>query len=120
MARFQFLADLFDALLERRSGGALARRGAPMTSRMAAASIDANRLENLVYQTVYNFGPNGAISDEVQDELSHLSYSSVTARFKRLIDDGHLIVAGVRPGRSGRDQRVMVAKPWVRRELSRV
>jgi hypothetical protein len=91
-----------------------------MTSRMAAASIDANRLENLVYQTVYNFGPNGAISDEVQDELSHLSYSSVTARFKRLIDDGHLIVAGVRPGRSGRDQRVMVAKPWVRRELSRV
>jgi hypothetical protein len=103
------LTDLFDAILER---GALARRDAPTTSKMAAASIDATRLENLVYETIYKFGPSGAISDQVQDALPDLSYSSVTARFKRLIDGGDLIVVGVRPGRSGRGQRVMVAKPW--------
>lgn len=113
MLGFKSLADLFDALLERGDARALARSGAPATSVAAAESIDATNLETIVYQTVHSFGPKGCISDQVQAELPELAYSSVTARFKRLIENGHLIVTGTREGRSGRQQRIMVAKGWV-------
>lgn len=91
-------------------GGPLVRRGAPDTSRDAADRINATRLEFLVFLTVFRFGPEGCISDEVREELSEFAYSSVTARFANLIEAGYIVDTGRRrPGRSGRMQRVLVA-----------
>lgn len=89
---------------------ALYRTGAPDTSVDAADSIDATRLEEMVYQTIYGFGSKGCISDEVREQYPHLAYSSVTARYRRLLDMQLIVDTGRRrPGRSGRNQRVMVA-----------
>ena len=81
----------------------LVRREDPATSLEAADSIDST-------DTIRSFGVTGCISDEVQSRLSDLAYSSVTARFKALIDKDLVIIIGKRKGRSGRNQRVMVAK----------
>tara|TARA_Y100001973_G_C5140900_1_gene302866 strand:+ start:621 stop:920 length:300 start_codon:yes stop_codon:yes gene_type:complete len=87
----------------------LVRRESPPTSYEAADSIDTTKLEKMVYETIKAFGSTGCISDEVQSRLPHLAYSSVTARFKALIDKNLVMVSGKRKGRSGRSQRVMVA-----------
>ena len=88
----------------------LVRREDPATSFEAADSIDSTKLEKMVFDTIRSFGVTGCISDEVQSRLSDLAYSSVTARFKALIDKDLVIIIGKRKGRSGRNQRVMVAK----------
>ena len=88
----------------------LVRRESPPTSYEAADSIDSTKLEKLVFNTIRSFGTTGCISDEVQSRLPDLAYSSVTARFKALIDKGLVNIDGKRKGRSGRNQRVMVAR----------
>ena len=90
----------------------LARRDSPATSVEAAASIDTSRLEKLVYETIKDSGAKGLISDEVRQALAdhHLTYSSVTARYKGLSEKGLIHYTGAtRKGGSGRRQRVMVA-----------
>ena len=88
----------------------LHRTDGPDTSVDAAYSIDPSRLEKMVYKVIHGFGERGCISDEVRAELPHLSYSSVTARYRRLLDRGHIVDTGLRrPGHSGRGQRVMRA-----------
>ena len=76
------------------------------TSKEAFNSIDATALERLVLKTINRFGTKGCISDQVRAALPHLSYSSVTARYKALIDAGSIEVIGKRKGLSGRSQRV--------------
>jgi hypothetical protein len=39
-----------------------------------------------------------------------MPYSSITARYKALLDKGFIQINGTRVGKSGRQQRVMVAK----------
>lgn len=85
----------------------LARRNAPVTSVQAAQAVDTSNLEHLVYVTIANF-ENGCIQDEVLQALPHLPYSSVTARFRALLDKGYIEATGeTRPGRSGKPQRVL-------------
>ena len=50
------------------------------------------------------------ISDEVRAAMPDVSsYSSVTARYKALKDKGLVLLSGERrPGRSGRNQSVMI------------
>jgi hypothetical protein len=81
----------------------------PATSTAARLSISATHLEDLVYETIREFGLGGAISDEVRAKLPWLAYSSVTARFHNLVESGRIRVIGARKGSSGRSQRVMVA-----------
>ena len=92
----------------------LYRHGAPDTSRTAAASIDATRLEQIVLNVI-RAHPDGIISDEVRDicaeDYGITAYSSVTARYRALADKGAIQFIGKRPGASGRQQRVMTAKP---------
>jgi hypothetical protein len=91
----------------------LARAADPDTSKQAAQATDTTRLEELVYNTVASFGHRGCISDEVRARLSTLPYSSVTARFAALMEKQFIIDTGVRrTGASGRNQRVLVAKPF--------
>ena len=88
----------------------LHRTDGPDTSVDAAYSIDPSRLEKMVYKVIHGFGERGCISDEVRAKLPHLSYSSVTARYRRLLDRSHIVDTGQRrPGSSGRGQRVMRA-----------
>lgn len=85
------------------------RKDAPQTSVEAAQSIDPNPIEQVVLRVIKGF-PDGCISDQVQDALPHMAYSSVTARFSGLFRKGLIIYTGeTKKGRSGRSQRVMKA-----------
>ena len=88
----------------------LARSGDPSTSHDAADQLDVNRMEKKVLQAI-NMFPDGCISDDVLDRMSHIRYSTVTARYKQLKEKGLVIVDGTkRKGKSGRQQLVMWSK----------
>ena len=88
---------------------AIVRREAPPTSIAAAKSIMPKLadMEQLVYDVICEF-EDGCTQDQVLQMLPHHPYSSVTARFRALLDKGYIIDTGeTRPGRSGRQQRVI-------------
>ena len=91
----------------------LVRKDAPVTSVEAAASLDSASMEQRVYEVIATF-QDGCIQDEVLQILHNYPYSSVTARFKKLLDRGYIIDTGLtRPGKSGRQQRVLKIKEFV-------
>ena len=77
------------------------------TSADAYASIDITELETVVLNIITGFGHKGCISDQIRMALPHLGYSSVTARYKRLVDTNQVEIIGTRRGLSGRSQRVL-------------
>jgi hypothetical protein len=86
----------------------LVRTHDPDTSHEAAHSVDTTRLEGLVYETISRFGPQGCISDEVRALYPNYPYSSITARYRALLDKGFIVDTGLRRnGVSGRSQRVL-------------
>lgn len=87
----------------------LARKEDPTTSHEAAQVVDTTKLERLVYEAIKGF-PEGCISDEVLELFPQYRYSSITARYKSLLDKGFIEITGVRTGKSGRKQRVMKTK----------
>lgn len=88
-------------------------KDAPVTSVEAAASFDSASMEYRVYEVIASFD-NGCIQDEVLSALSHYPYSSVTARFRSLLDKGYIVDTGLtRPGKSGRQQRILKIKEAV-------
>lgn len=87
----------------------LVRKNAPETSIDAAERVNTTKLEKIVYEAIKTF-PDGCISDQVQDVLDMYAYSSVTSRFSALALKGYIKYTGeTRKGRSGRNQRVMIA-----------
>ena len=87
----------------------LARRDDPDTSHEAAQSIDTTTLERMVYDAILSFGSRGCISDEVRAMYPWLPYSSVTARYRSLLDKKYIADTGARrAGKSGRNQRVLI------------
>jgi len=85
----------------------LVRRNDPHTSQEAAKAVNTTAMEQLVYEVIVAH-PNGCIQDEVLAHLASYPYSTVTARFKSLIDKGYIFDTGLtRPGKSGRKQRVL-------------
>lgn len=86
------------------------RRDAPDTSIEAAYSFNVNAVQQIVYDAINSFGGEGCISDQVLDYLSQMGYATVTARYSELYDRGLIFYDGKRPGRSGRNQRVMFTK----------
>ena len=87
----------------------LVRRYDPATSYEAATSIDSKTLELMVYQAIKSYGAAGCISDDIRAMYPHLPYSSVTARYKALLENGLIEIIGSKPCKSGRSQRVMRA-----------
>lgn len=88
----------------------LVRSDGTDTSYEAAHQIDTTRLESMVYEYIYSMGTRGCISDEVREAFPELAYSSITARYRALLDKNLIVDTGIRwPGKSGRKQRVMVA-----------
>jgi len=86
----------------------LVRTRDPETSHIAAHAVDSGALEKLVYDTICSF-PAGCIQDEVLEALPNKPYSSVTARFRALLDKKLIETVGRRSGRSGKPQRVIRA-----------
>ena len=84
----------------------LVRKEDPTTSHQAAQKVDTTKLESLVYEAIKGF-PDGCISDEILEMYPNYPYSSITARYKSLLDKGFIEVTGVRRGKFGRNQRVM-------------
>jgi len=87
----------------------LARREDPVTSHQAAQAVDTTKLESLVYEAIKGF-PDGCISDEILAMYPNYPYSSITARYRALLDKDLIEVSGVKRGRFGRNQRIMKAK----------
>ena len=87
----------------------LARREDPVTSHQAAQAVDTTKLEQLVYEAIKSF-PDGCISDEILEMYPNYPYSSITARYRALLDKGFIEVSGVKRGKFGRNQRIMKAK----------
>jgi len=85
----------------------LARTDDPDTSHEAAESVDTTALEALVYSAIY-MHPNGCIQDDILVMYPNKPYSSITARFRALLDKRLIEDTGQRrKGRSGRNQRVV-------------
>jgi len=108
------MKDLFDNMKESidRFFGTepfkLVRKEDPITSHKAARGVDTTKLEQIVYEAIKGF-PNGCISDEVLEALPDYRYSSITPRYRALLDKGFIEITGTKDGRSGRKQRVMKA-----------
>ena len=86
----------------------LVRKEDPTTSHQAAQAVDTTKLESLVYEAIKGF-PDGCISDEILEMYPNYPYSSITARYKSLLDKGFIEVTGVKRGKFGRNQRIMKA-----------
>jgi ferredoxin len=87
----------------------LVRRDDPQTSHDAAQGIDTTNLERMVYEAIKSC-PEGCISDQILRMYPEYPYSSITARYRALLDKGLIEITGVRPGRFGKNQRIMRAK----------
>ena len=87
----------------------LVRKEDPTTSHEAAQVVDTTKLEQMVYEAIKGF-PEGCISDQVLELFPQYPYSSITGRYKALLDKGYIEIVGVKVGRSGRKQRLMQAK----------
>ena len=86
----------------------LVRKEDPTTSHQAAQVVDTTKLEQMVYEAIKSH-PDGCISDEILEMHPNYPYSSITARYKSLLDKGFIEVTGVRRGKFGRNQRIMKA-----------
>ena len=86
----------------------LVRKKDPATSHEAAQAVDSTKLEQMVYEAIKGF-PDGCISDEILKMYPQFPYSSITARYRALLDKGFIEVTGVKRGRFGRNQRIMRA-----------
>ena len=86
----------------------LVRKEDPITSHEVAQGVDTTKLEQIVYEAIKGF-PNGCISDEVLEALPDYRYSSITPRYRALLDKGFIEITGTKDGRSGKKQRVMKA-----------
>ena len=80
----------------------------PTTSHQAAQAVDTTKLEQMVYEAIKSH-PEGCISDEILAMYPNYPYSSITARYRALLDKGFIEVSGVKRGKFGRNQRIMKA-----------
>ena len=87
----------------------LVRKEDPTTSPQAAQAVDSTKLEQMVYEAIKSF-PDGCISDDILGMFPNHPYSSITARYRALLDKGFIEVSGVKRGKFGRNQRIMKAK----------
>jgi len=86
----------------------LVRNQDPTTSHQAAQAVDTTKLESLVYEAIKSH-PEGCISDEILEMYPNYPYSSITARYRALLDKDLIEVTGVKRGKFGRNQRIMRA-----------
>jgi len=90
----------------------LAKQTDPETSHAAAASMDASSLMLLVYETMSYYGDRGCIGDDIENDLSDITYRTVSPRFKQMVNAGMIEETGEkRMGVAGRLQNVRRVLP---------
>ena len=100
--------DLFEYIFFGTKPKKLVRTNDPDTSHAAANAVDSTKLEGLVYEAIKKFGDKGCISDQIRAMYPNYPYSSITARYRALLDKGFIVDTGERrPGKSGKLQRVV-------------
>ena len=94
--------DMFEATPPHK----LARTYSPATSKQAAHKVDTKKRLELVYADIVASGEMGTTGKEIVGRRSGVPYSSITARFKQLEEDGRIFYLGdVREGaRVARDK----------------
>lgn len=100
---FKFIKEKFGTSVHQ-----LVRKNDPVTSFQSAEKVDTQKMEKIVLDTIKGF-PEGCIADQVLAALPEYAYSTVTARFSALLRKEHIEIIGTRPGKSGRQQRIMRA-----------
>ena len=90
----------------------LYRANDPITSIEAAESFEPTKVQKMVLDAIKEIQP--CISNEVleycEDKYGRMSSSTVTSRFNELEKKGLIEFTGEKmPGRSGRQQRAMIA-----------
>lgn len=91
------------------------RNSDPSTSHEAAEKLDATKLEQLVLTYIAAY-THGCISEQVEKAMfTHegIKASSVTPRYRKLLEKGLIKIDGKRKASSGRSQQVMYALPKV-------
>lgn len=92
------------------------RNSDPSTSHEAAEKLDATALEALVLSYIKIFTIDGCISEQIEDLMwvhEKVKASSVTPRYRKLLEKGLIKIDGKRKASSGRSQQVMYALPKV-------
>lgn len=88
----------------------LARSDAPDTSHAAAAKVNTTKQEALIYQTIHAAGLHGLTMDEAIEAHPKMFHRSVGPRITCLVRKKYVVDSGFRrPGKSGADQRVVIA-----------
>ena len=106
----KFTMDMFGQSFFGTNPKKLVRKKDPDTSHQAAKNVNTTVLEELVYNAIKSFGSRGCISDDVRAMFPSHPYSSVTARYKALMQKQLIEDTGERrAGISKRPQRVMRA-----------
>lgn len=100
---FKFIKEKFGTSVHQ-----LVRKNDPVTSFESAEKVDTQKMEKIVLDTIKGF-PEGCIADQVLAALPEYAYSTVTARFSALLRKEYIEIIGTRPGKSGRQQRIMRA-----------
>lgn len=104
----QTMQALFNKIVFGTDPKKLVRRNDPDTSQTSAHKVDSAGLEKMVYETIKSFGAKGCISDEILAIHNNLPYSSVTARYRALLDKKLIVDTGERrAGKSGKPQRIL-------------
>ena len=102
-------------MMERIEG--LARNSDPETSQDAAASVEASKLVEKIYEAMNRYGEAGCISDDIGRDLPGVGVQTYTPRFKQMIERGMIEATGEkRKGDCGRYQLVRrcLPKPFQR------
>jgi hypothetical protein len=72
----------------------LAKVHDPITSKEAAALVDAPKLMLRVYIAMRKYGDSGCISDNVADDLPDIANQTFTPRFRQMVERGMIEVTG--------------------------
>jgi len=85
----------------------LARHTDPQTSHEAAMTVKTSRLEAIILD-VFQAAEYGLTQDELAARMPAYPLNTITPRLAPLINKGYLKVIGKRPGKSGRNQRILI------------
>ena len=89
-----------------------ARSTDPITSHLAAASLDPTDLEIRIMEVISSYGAQGCISEEIVASIPEYGYGSITPRYRALMRKKLIRENGSRKASSGRAQRIMVSTEY--------
>mgnify|MGYP001225935861 FL=1 len=105
-------------MMENKEAYKMVRTTDPDTSIDAAITVNATKLESVVLEAIKKWGEHGATMDEVEKTLSGIRSSSISPRFKPLMEKGYLKADGRtrKAIYSNKQQRILWATEFYQEE----